>query len=816
MPMFGERNAITQKQLSDTLESVKTETKAFEHIAICLGRVNQGLPLTPADTGNIESALDDLKAKKKLIEDKLKVAGSRKDKDLIHVEFKTPTETWIEVRQKCGNIQNHFPHQQGKAMYDMRPGQNMKVLGRTDPNDPNAELKLIIYKDKSSTKKSINWAQTLTNLKAYGESLGYTKEHFKSAMNMFVAIEDEDTDPTFYNEMNPNEMAKDLLQTYSRQPGLDQTSFDIKQFTRPVQEPLSKTFDRLRKLAHKAGKNETNEILKKRKVDDILKSGLMNLTAGKIAEYVKKIISSDMCTGYDTNIEDLIDQCYDEERYDPRLMPTETKAFGINPSPLVFNNIGIENQLDCYQMAPKQEEKSLNLQQNQNRNSAQNDTNESERRGRQPFRQNYQNNGAQRTNSNSRPQTPAGTQQNPPNQMKLNIYHHIGNDGKVIKSLARDFPNKQQDGKTQNLYQNLMNVLEQDYQNTDETDNLLSQLMSPDMNQIDTMNDKSQESNGNTNSRQDQLTAQIIQEIKALKARPDKNSEASDKLMEIQKQMSFVMKNMAENSKQTRSTTPETRREISAMRNQLNDWQNKLTTNSGQQNEMYKQMLEMKNNFADNSDQKAMVKYDANAANQRNLQQMMQQQKTGQGRDPLQFWARRNQIPRNRSTSTATRARYSMFTYEPQVKTMMQLMNEIPEGSFMCHECTRPGCSQCQETTCPRCNLIGFHATRQVCRWLLDAEKSNLPWKQLFKWLKRSQTLDEKTPEDDEKLTKMWGNIAVRNHMIEINTSEVPYCTDKDCHEETDSNGPPVELHHILLPQNATIMKYPGNNVHPN
>ena len=164
-----------------------------------------------------------------------------------------------------------------------------ELCQRSSKNDTLAEDKVITLADPQH--RIVDWHETIQNLRALGEELGYTLNHYASAMKRFVSF----YNPS-YNDiirgMNANTIARFLLSLDTPQPVIESHYRALKKMTRQVGQPLKQIMAELQTRATGYYQDEANAQQREALINKVLLTGLQNFTTGQTAQIIKASIQT--------------------------------------------------------------------------------------------------------------------------------------------------------------------------------------------------------------------------------------------------------------------------------------------------------------------------------------------------------------------------------------------------------------------------------------------------------------------------------------------------------------------------------------------
>ena len=211
---------------------------------------------------------------------------------------------------------------------------------RSSKNDTLAEDKVITLAD--AQHRIVDWHETIQNLRALGEELGYTLNHYASAMKRFVSF----YNPS-YNDvirgMDANTIARFLLSLDTPQPIRESHFRALQTMTRQVGQPLKQIMAELQTRATGYYQNEANAQQREELIKKILLTGLQNFTTGHTTQIIKTAIQTQQMNNQPIRYPRMLETAIRSEQTSGmpsvpmKLMPDQTATSVFNTVPI--NNI---------------------------------------------------------------------------------------------------------------------------------------------------------------------------------------------------------------------------------------------------------------------------------------------------------------------------------------------------------------------------------------------------------------------------------------------------------------------------------------------
>ena len=125
--------------------------------------------------------------------------------------YMAPSQTVVKVGQTHFELQ--FETRRNPLTNNMEIlSQSMEILERRDTNDIKMEDNCIKY--EGTDKKTIDWETTLLELKAEGQNLGYSKNHFLKCLLRILSQHDSNRFEILKMENDPEIVANNLMAKY--------------------------------------------------------------------------------------------------------------------------------------------------------------------------------------------------------------------------------------------------------------------------------------------------------------------------------------------------------------------------------------------------------------------------------------------------------------------------------------------------------------------------------------------------------------------------------------------------------------------------
>ena len=149
--------------------------------------------------------------------------------------YMAPSQTVVKVGQTHFELQ--FETRRNPLTNNMEIlSQSMEILERRDTNDIKMEDNCIKY--EGTDKKTIDWETTLLELKAEGQNLGYSKNHFLKCLLRILSQHDSNRFEILKMENDPETVANNLMAKYRSINKKKMLENKLKTLTRKKEESI--------------------------------------------------------------------------------------------------------------------------------------------------------------------------------------------------------------------------------------------------------------------------------------------------------------------------------------------------------------------------------------------------------------------------------------------------------------------------------------------------------------------------------------------------------------------------------------------------
>jgi hypothetical protein len=168
-----------------------------------------------------------------------------------------------------------------------------KILKRDSTNECRGEDALLQFTDIAH--KNVDYYAVVHALKKFGESLGYTEQHFKACLTRFISFFNPSLRPVV-SELNANELARFLLRLSAPVPKQEILITNINNLVRNPGESIRIVLAQLLGLLS-AYYNSYGESEKKAQINRVMIMGLISFTSGTTQKSLMSAVESAQMSG---------------------------------------------------------------------------------------------------------------------------------------------------------------------------------------------------------------------------------------------------------------------------------------------------------------------------------------------------------------------------------------------------------------------------------------------------------------------------------------------------------------------------------------
>lgn len=210
---------------------------------------------------------------------------------------------------------------------------NWFILQRVLHNDTRIEDSLLRYLDED--RKKPEWSRVISNLKQYGESAGYTLDHYKQALDRWISFFLSSLQ-NVTGSMGANEIAKLLIDMHSPKSRFDILQKEMLELVRHPGEELNAKIALLRALAQ-GMYSDFPESERIANVDRVLLNGIFMFTHGSTRKNAELAIEFQKRQGRKIDFDSILQGAIASER----VYGAPTKCLPYNaplkPATMVYN-----------------------------------------------------------------------------------------------------------------------------------------------------------------------------------------------------------------------------------------------------------------------------------------------------------------------------------------------------------------------------------------------------------------------------------------------------------------------------------------------